>query len=404
MEALRGAYRGTGRRLNRLTMDDNEPGQLLRKAKQLLDARNPAAARELLERAAIERPRDINVHLLLAAACRNLRDFRAALTAADGAVKLDPYSFLAHLTRGSILEDMGERHAAAEAYRAALAQAPAQSTMPANLQASMGHAEQAVRQEAERLYRFLLESVSADRSRYADADMKRFDECVRIFAGVARPHVHEPSLLNFPRLAAIPFYEESLFPWLPRLGAATDMIRAELNRVIAEDWGNFHPYVQYPDGAPLRQWKELNHSPAWNVFDLWRDGKKVEANCRRCPGTVALLEELPLAVQAGYGPSAMFSVLAPRTRIPPHTGSTNVRLITHLPLILPPRCAFRVGNEVREWRLGSGWVFDDSIEHEAWNDSDETRVILIFDVWNPLVTDAERALVSAMMTARQQYR
>lgn len=140
------------------------------------------------------------------------------------------------------------------------------------------------------------------------------------------------------------------------------------------------------------------------MFDLWRDGKKIETNCFRCPKTAGLLASLPMAVQEGHGPTVMFSVLAPHTHIPPHTGSTNLRLITHLPLILPPGCRFRVGNETREWRLGKAWVFDDTIEHEAWNDSDETRVILIFDVWNPLITEAERSLVSSMMLAMRQFR
>jgi len=71
----------------------------------------------------------------------------------------------------------------------------------------------------------------------------------------------------------------------------------------------------------------------------------------------------------------MFSLLAPHTRIPSHYGDTNARLVGHLPLILPGNCRFRVGNEIREWRYGEAWLFDDTIEHEAWNDSDEVRVI-----------------------------
>jgi aspartyl/asparaginyl beta-hydroxylase (cupin superfamily) len=72
-------------------------------------------------------------------------------------------------------------------------------------------------------------------------------------------------------------------------------------------------------------------------------------------------------------------------------------------LILPPSCRFRVGNDVREWKMGEAFVFDDSIEHEAWNDSDQVRVVLLFDVWNPLLTQAERELVAAIMKARNQF-
>ena len=99
----------------------------------------------------------------------------------------------------------------------------------------------------------------------------------------------------------------------------------------------------------------------------------------------------------GASPVAMFSLLAPRTRIPAHTGVANTRLVCHLPLIVPPDCGFRVGATTREWRVGEAFVFDDSIEHEAWNDSDELRVVLIIDVWPPALGDAERQAVAAVI-------
>jgi aspartate beta-hydroxylase len=215
--------------------------------------------------------------------------------------------------------------------------------------------------------------------------------------------MQDPVLLYYPRLPPIPFYDRAHFPWLGELEAATDTIRAELGVVMREDQAKFAPYIQYKPGDPVNQWTELNHSTAWSTFFLWRDGVRQDANCARCPNTTALLERLPLAHQRGYGPTAMFSVLAPNTHIPPHTGSANTRLICHLPLILPEKCSFRVGNETRDWKMAEAWVFDDTIEHEAWNNSDETRVILILDVWNPLLSAAERELVEAMMSALNEY-
>ena len=106
--------------------------------------------------------------------------------------------------------------------------------------------------------------------------------------------------------------------------------------------------------------------------------------------TAALLDSLPLLDIPGRGPNAFLSRLAPRTRIPAHNGVTNARVTVHLPLIVPPGCGFRVGPETREWVAGKAWVFDDTIEHEAWNDSDEPRLILIFDIWNPCLDAAER--------------
>ena len=90
-------------------------------------------------------------------------------------------------------------------------------------------------------------------------------------------------------------------------------------------------------------------------------------------------------------------------KFPPHNGLANTRLICHLPLIIPPDCGFRVGNEVREWREGEAWVFDDSINHEAWNRSDRTRVILLFDIQRPEMSEQENALVSALFAAVDRY-
>ena len=104
---------------------------------------------------------------------------------------------------------------------------------------------------------------------------------------------------------------------------------------------------------------------------------------------------MPQCDVPGHAPTAFFSILDPKTHIPPHTGVTNTRLTVHLPLIVPPDCKFRVGSETREWVAGKAWVFDDTIEHEARNGSDEPRAILIFDIWNPFLTPAERDLIRA---------
>ncbi|HEX5377016.1 MAG TPA: aspartyl/asparaginyl beta-hydroxylase domain-containing protein, partial [Phenylobacterium sp.] len=145
------------------------------------------------------------------------------------------------------------------------------------------------------------------------------------------------------------------------------------------------------------------HSRRWSSLFLWKDGVRQDGACERCPGTAALLDRLPLARQPGFAPTAMFSALDAHTHIPPHTGSTNTRLLVHLPLILPGPARFRVGNETRTWVMGEAWAFDDTIEHEAWNDADALRVILIIDIWNPCLSEAERDRITAMMTARNEF-
>lgn len=175
----------------------------------------------------------------------------------------------------------------------------------------------------------------------------------------------------------------------------------ELQAVLAADQG-FQPYVDYPDNVPLDQWAELNRSAKWNAFHFFHQGRQHEENCLRCPDTVSALGVLKQPRVSHYMPAAMFSVLAPRTQIPPHHGVANFRLVVHLPLVVPPGCGFRVGNQVRDWKVGEAWVFDDTIEHEAWNQSDNERVILICDVWNPRLTEADRQMISEVLLALEE--
>ena len=207
-----------------------------------------------------------------------------------------------------------------------------------------------------------------------------------------------------PRLPAKPFFERGYFPWVDELEKQTDRIRDELVAALNADADRFTPYIEYKPGEPVAQWHELNHSRRWSALHLWRSGTPVRDNLERCPTTAAALLALPMADMSGLCPNAMFSALAPHTHIPPHHGETNARLVAHLPLIVPKGCRFRVGFEEREWRVGEMLVFDDTIEHEAFNESDELRVVLIFNVWNPLLEPEERRMANALAEAARQFR
>jgi aspartyl/asparaginyl beta-hydroxylase (cupin superfamily) len=208
----------------------------------------------------------------------------------------------------------------------------------------------------------------------------------------------------YPGLPDIEFYERSEFPWLPEFEAATADIQRELGRILVEDEAGFSPYIHYDDHLPLDQWRELNKNPRWSAFHFYDKGREIEERCARAPATIAAIRRLPQAEVPLRSPTAMFSVLKPKTRIPPHTGIANFRLVVHLPLVLPGACGFRVGGETREWRMGEAWVFDDTIEHEAWNDSDETRIILICDVWSPRLSPEERAAIRSVIAATDAFR
>jgi aspartate beta-hydroxylase len=140
-------------------------------------------------------------------------------------------------------------------------------------------------------------------------------------------------------------------------------------------------------------------NPAWSAFYLWKNGAPVAENAARCPRTLEALDGAPLARVQNRSPSILFSLLAPGAHIPPHNGLVNTRLICHLPLLVPGKCTFRVGNDVRDWVEGQAWAFDDTVEHEAWNHSEGTRVILLFDIWRPELTEQERSYVVSLFEA-----
>ena len=379
------------------------PRALFLRGKREMDRGDAASALDLLTRAEAGNPTVREIPFLVAVCRRHLRDPASALEAIERALTLDPYFFPALLSKGAILEDLGKPRLAARIYRHALKIAPPEQSLGADARAALDRARTLVAATANALAAHLQNATAALRGRFAGEGLERFDECVDILAGVKQRQAQDPLLLYYPRLPAIPFHDRAHFEWLPRLEAATAMIQQELEIALQDGRAALQPYIQYPSGVPVNQWVKLNHSPAWSSYFLWRDGEKQESNCARCPQTTALLESLPMAYQRGYAPTAMFSVLSPHTHIPPHTGSANTRLIVHLPLVLPAHCRFRVGNDTRAWEMGQAWVFDDTIEHEAWNDSDETRVILIFDVLNPLLSRAEQILVTEMLSALSAF-
>jgi aspartate beta-hydroxylase len=166
------------------------------------------------------------------------------------------------------------------------------------------------------------------------------------------------------------------------------------------DRDGLQPYIDFAAGLPVDQFTELNRSRRWSAYFLWNQSAAVADHLAKCPNTARLLEAVPRPHINLRAPTAFFSILDANTRIPPHTGVTNTRCTVHVPLIVPPGCGFRVGGTTREWVPGQAWVFDDTIEHEAWNLSDTPRAILIFDVWNPLLTAAERDMIA---TASEIY-
>ncbi len=374
----------------------NAESQMLeRQADQAAAGGDPRTAAQLLGRASEAQPDRVDLLAKLSAMRRASGDLAGALEAIDRALVLSPLDFSALLARAMLLERMGDPRSG-EAFDRALSQQPDDASLPPFMQSAVAHARGRVEQHRSATEERLREVLPAGLS---PAERRRADRFITNTSRRTRYYPQEPSHFHYPGLPTAEFHDRDDFPALYELERATDTILAEFRQLMDAEAREVVPYIQYPDQVPLRQWKALNNSSNWSAMHLIRNGAVIESNARHCPHTMALLARMPQPQVPGASPNAMFSLLAPRTRIPAHTGVANTRLVCHLPLIVPPHCGFRVGAITREWKAGEAFVFDDTIEHEAWNDSDELRVVLIFDLWPSALATAEREAVAALIPA-----
>lgn len=331
----------------------------------------------------------------LAQAQQGLGEFKAALAALDQAMASAPDNLQLMLYKGDLLAADGNAAAAAAVYRSAVDAAPADHELPAQLRAHVQRARHACADYTQK-FELTLRKNLAEAGFSEAPEHARFRSSLELLMGRKQLYLQQPRLYHFPGLASIEYFERAAFPWLDQVEAATDAIRAELEQIL-RDQEAFEPYLKHDPSQPLRNRGGLHNNPDWSAFYLWRNGELMTENAARCPNTMAALAGVPMPTIPGRAPTVLFSLMRPGAHIPAHTGILNTRLICHLPLIAPPGCSLRVGNETRQWEAGKAWVFDDSIEHEAWNRSDQTRVILLFETWRPELSDSERRLVTTML-------
>ncbi len=354
-------------------------------------------AREYLALAAEGGRADASVMLGLARACKALDDAPGQIAALDRLLTAEPRNILALILRADCHAESGDSRSATSYYQMALRAVPPAARVAPDLAQELHRAQQMCEKYAEQYKDWLLRSLAAKGFDEARSSA-RFAQSLDIVLGKKKIFLQQPRVYYFPGLPQIQFYDRAALPWLDDVEAATGEIRSELLEVMKLS-GAFAPYVEGNPNRPRKDQMGMLNNPAWSAHYLWKNGDAVSVNAARCPQTLHALRNAPLARVPWRSPSILFSLLQPGAKIPPHNGLINTRLVCHLPLVVPGNCVFRVGNDQREWVEGKAWAFDDTIEHEAWNDSDRTRVILLFDVWRPELSDEERALVVALFEA-----
>lgn len=304
------------------------------------------------------------------------------------------------LDRADEFAGRGDPKAAMAFYQAALKSAQGAYSDAATLE-RLRSAQAFVQQRANEFQQSLDRALAEFRPADTAAEI-RLTHALDMLKGERTIYPQQPAVFYYPYLAQRQFFEREDFEWVPELEAATPAIREELLALL-DTGANFRPYVEDQPNRPRRKFHHLNEDPSWTALYVWRDGELVPEVAERCPLTVEALRKIPLSRIGHRTPAVLFSRLEGGAHIPPHSGMLNCRLICHLPLIVPKGCWFRVGNETREWQEGRMLIFDDSIEHEAKNPSGELRIILLFDIWRPELTETERQAVSAIFDAIDSF-
>ncbi len=357
-----------------------------------------SAARHFANAAAVD-PSAVALWRNLAHAMRELGDDSGESAAIEAGLKADRRDFVLWLRKAQLHQRRSEHGDALIAWSGVLQMAAALPTVPAELAQQLADGEALVarlRAQIDGAVSTALDPVIAD----ADAvSRRRAAAFIDSVAGRRTIYRNECAGLTYPFLPADEFFDDVHFPWFSALAAQAPAIRSELEALLADGDAGLRPYVRLDEGVPDNKWSALDHSLDWGACFLWEYGVPNQPVIDRCPATAAAMAAVPAAEIAGRTPNVFFSLLRPRTHIPPHTGVSNTRAIIHLPLIVPPGCGFRVGGETRAWVEGVPFAFDDTIEHEAWNDGDALRAVLIFDVWNPHLTPAEQDIIARYYAA-----
>jgi len=341
---------------------------------------DPTAARSFFDQAIATGTADAAVWFGLSRVHRALGASAEESSALDRALHLDARHVPALIAKGDWFASAHDRRATTAYYSAAIKLAASQPSLPPEWQAEIKRIEAASARLAREYEEHLIAALTA--KGLGSPGSERFAHAVDLLLGKRQIYPQQPKYFYFPELPQIQFFNRREFPWVDALEGATAAIVTELRSVLDAGTGTV-PYLRRDANRPAFDNRGLLDNPNWSAYFLIKDGALVPENAARCPRTLAALRDVPLCRIEGRTPSVLFSLLQPGMRIPPHHGFLNPRVICHLPLIVPANCGLRVGNETRTWRSGEVVVFDDTIEHEAWNGSQELRAVLLFDVWRP---------------------
>lgn len=356
-------------------------------------------------------PEDDATHLEIAQVLCRLQQPEAAASVLRQAIRARPDQPLAWLLLGDVLEALGQPVDSCKARYQAIARAhkagqwtdvsttnPALREQVANSMAKVNAGRRA----------HLLASFDASRVAFGAKSVERIEKALLGYLGeidTTPPDSRQrPKFLYIPDLPDQAYHDPRMQPWSEQLAAGWQDLRTEAVNLLG-DHTNFESFLGLKPGQPHADYVAgSGPNPAWDAFFFYRHGKRFDANHARCPKTSALIDSLTLCRVENQAPEVCFSVIRPGSKIMPHHGVTNSRLVMHLPLVVPSDCALNIiGVGEHHWQEGELMMFDDTFQHEAWNDSEQSRVILLMDCWNPHLSAAEQMAVKQLVEAIDDF-
>lgn len=367
----------------------------------------PTFDRRLMQRA----PQLAREQFNLGTAKEKAGDLPGAIDAFLAAYRLNPREWRFALFAGAALEAVGRHEEAAVMFSfgdeidTALRGAKDSAALDPEIRGRSAIADRVMREHFTQLH---ARAVDECEKRAAAAtgvklDLSRVRNAIWTQTHDRRIHFRtlkqEPSIFYVPDLEARPITPTECLPWATKVEAAAAEIRSEY--LAAATTGVMAPYVDASVNSPT--WRQLRGNYDWSALHLYKGAEELPW-ARQFPKTLKALEAADIVrVNGGKPIELFFSRLKPGTHIPPHFGAANNRLTVHLPLIVPDGCSIRVGDEVHVWREGELFAFDDSFEHEAWNNSDKERVVLIFESHHPDLTAEERRAIEYAFERRGRW-
>lgn len=365
-------------------------------ATRAIERGDNARAQSLLERALEVAPDRPILHENLGHIYSIRNEKERALACFGKAAALKPEYVYPWIYQAEILEALGRHDEAAFLFAKVSKMAPPPlivATDPAIRNNKRPLVLKAIASFNKIMCQYLVDAMQDVIAEYGEPALQRIIECIKIKSGIApatyQHALQHPDWLYIPGVKPNAFFDPTEFDWIENFQSHMPQIKNELLALL-DGQAKLEPYVQIEGAGDKQQWTTLNHSTAWSSYHLLKAEGPITENCARCPDTMAALQHVPLVQIEQHAPEVFFSILQPGTHIPPHHGLGNYKLAVHLPLLIPDICKIRVGHETRDWLEGQCMIFDDSFQHEAWNESAQIRAVLIMEIWNPRLTEAER--------------